>query len=137
MFGPPLLSNQPKKVKKRNKSAAPLERDIEKAIRDAFRLKLHVTLFKTDAGGAGMRSGLRDGARAYTGLPAGFSDLVGVIPGTGRAIFIEVKAPGNKPTALQLEFLERRRAEGAVAFWADGVDSALQQFGAAVSGVAA
>jgi hypothetical protein len=91
-------------------------------------MKFRIHLFKTDAGSAGFRSGLSEGARGYSGLPAGFPDLVGVIPGPGRAIFIEVKSPGKKPTGLQMAFLERRRAEGALAFWADSVDNALAQF---------
>ena len=124
MFGPPLLT-QPKKAKRKTKAP---ERAVERAIRDAFRLKHRIMLFKTDAGAAGFRSGMSEGARGYSGLPAGFSDLLGVVPGSGRAIFIEVKAPGNRPTSLQLEFLARRRAEGALAFWADSVDSALAQF---------
>ena len=124
-----------KPVKKRTGPAP--EKLVEKAIREAFRLKHRVILFKTDAGAAGMRSGLSEGARGYSGLPAGFSDLLGVVPGSGRAMFIECKAPGRKPTALQEEFLARRRAEGAIALWADSVDSALTQFEAQVTEVTA
>lgn len=123
-------------AKAKTRKPAP-EKLVEKAIRDAFRLRHRIMLFKTDAGAAGMRSGLPEGARGYSGLPAGFSDLMGVIPGPGRAIFVEVKAPGNKPTALQEDFLSRRRAEGAIAFWADSVDSALTQFEAQVTEVTA
>jgi len=123
-------------AKAKTRKPAP-EKLVEKAIREAFRLKHRVLLFKTDAGAAGMRSGLPEGGRGYSGLPAGFSDLLGVVPGSGRAVFIEVKAPGRKPTTLQEEFLERRRAEGAIALWADSVDSALAQFEAQVTEVTA
>ena len=107
-----------------------LESDVEKAIIQAFWFKFRIHLFKTDAGAAGMRKGREGG---YTGMPAGFSDLLGAIPPHGRAIFLEVKRPGRKPTAEQRAFLEARRAEGAVAFWADSVDSALRQFGEQVA----
>ena len=107
-----------------------LERDVEKAIIAAFWFRFRIHLFKTDAGAAGMRQGKPEGSGGggYTGMPAGFSDLLGAIPPHGRAIFLEVKRPGRKPTAAQRAFLEARRAEGAVAFWADSVDSALRQF---------
>ena len=105
-----------------------LERDVELAIVQAFWFKFRIHLFKTDAGAAGMRRGEPKGSGGYTGMPAGFSDLLGAIPPHGRAIFLEVKRPGRKPTAAQRAFLEARRAEGAVAFWADSVDSALRQF---------
>lgn len=105
-----------------------LERDVERAIVLAFWYKFRIHLFKTDAGAAGMRQGKPKGAGGYTGMPAGFSDLLGAIPPHGRAIFLEVKRPGGRPTAAQKAFLEARRAEGAVAFWADSVDSALRQF---------
>ena len=113
----------------RKASGVVLERDIEKAIQQAFRLKHRIILHKVDAGGAGMRSGLRDTPGCYqTGITPGFTDLVGVIPGSGRALFLEVKRPGNKPTPLQIGFMDRRRSEGAVSFWADSVQSALDQF---------
>jgi len=35
----------------------------------------------------------------------------------GRAVFIEVKAPGAKPRTLQLHWLERLRDEGFPAVW--------------------
>lgn len=104
------------------------ERDVQRAIQEAFRLRFRIILFHIDSGGAGFRSGQAQGCGGHSPTPAGYSDLSGVIPGPGRAIFIEVKAPGGKPTPLQLGFLERRRAEGAVALWADSVTSALEQF---------
>ena len=43
-------------------------------------------------------------------------------------MFIEVKRPGGKPAPHQAAFLALLRGMGAVAFWADSVDSALRQF---------
>lgn len=46
----------------------------------------------------------------------------------GRVLFVELKATGKKPTEAQVRDHERRRAAGAVVFWADskeGVDRIL------------
>ena len=37
----------------------------------------------------------------------------------GVAVFVEMKAPGNKPTALQAKWLADRRADGFEATWHD------------------
>lgn len=104
------------------------ESQIESAIRQAFLLKHRVYLYKTDAGGAGYRAGLRKGAGCHGSLPTGFPDLVGCEPVSGRFVAIEVKRPGRIPTELQADFLSHFRRSHAIAFWADSVDSALEQF---------
>lgn len=53
----------------------------------------------------------------------GHSDLIG--DWCGKALYIEVKAPGEKPDKDQLEFLEARRKTGAIAFWTDSVHHAI------------
>jgi hypothetical protein len=102
-----------------------LERDIQAAIIEAFWFKHRIRLDPIDAGGAKMRRG---DAKGQTGIPAGFPDLLGSFPPFGRMLSIEVKRPGEKPTRAQRDFLERRRVEGGIAFWACSVDSALEQF---------
>ena len=57
----------------------------------------------------------------------GYPDITGVIPPTGRALWIEVKRPGNKPTKLQLYRLEQLKSAGALAFWADNLDEVKRQ----------
>lgn len=52
--------------------------------------------------------------RFKTGLPLGFSDLFGVIPG-GRAAFIEVKSLKGKPSPEQFNFLRQMAKLGATA----------------------
>ncbi len=118
-----------------------LERDVQKAIVQAFRLQHRVHLFTTDAGNARARAeagraGL-EGFRGTSGLPTGFPDLIGAIPGNGRMVVIEVKRPGNIPTENQQHYLAVFKAAGAVAFWADSVEAALRQFEEALNGRAA
>jgi len=43
---------------------------------------------------------------------AGVPDRIVIIPG-GRVVFVELKAPGKKPSPLQLRTIERLRAVGA------------------------
>lgn len=133
-YGPPLGGFcAPKKTRKK----AQPEKAVQKAIQDAFRLRYQIALVHVDSGAAGMRRGQAAGAGGFSSTPAGFPDLVGVIPPSGRAIYIEVKAPGGKPTGLQVRMLDALRSKGAVAFWADSVESALQQFSDQMRGVAA
>ena len=99
------------------------ERDIQRAIQQAFKLKHRLTLWHIDAGQAGMRST----GRQHSDIPSGFPDLLGITKG-GRAVFIEVKRPGGTFRPGQQEFLKTMRDQGAIAFWADSVDSALSQF---------
>ena len=72
----------------------------------------------------------RDGRRVSTGTPKGFPDLFGVLPaeysksGAALPVFIEAKVKPNKPTAEQLMFIDRMRAQGAVA----GVCYSLDDF---------
>lgn len=42
----------------------------------------------------------------------------------GWTIFMELKAPGKKPTKLQMRELERIEAHGAAACWADTLELA-------------
>jgi len=115
-------------VKERGTTPAPREKEIQAAIIQAFWFTHRITLWIIDAGSAGMRSGASKGQKGHSGIPAGFPDLLGVIPGDGRALFIEVKRQGEKPRENQAAFLAGLKAKGAVAFWADSVDAALAKF---------
>ena len=42
-----------------------------------------------------------------------------IIMHDGRILFVELKRPGNKPTELQLREIERIKANGVAAIWAD------------------
>jgi hypothetical protein len=52
----------------------------------------------------------------------GVPDLVGVIPGSGKLLGIEVKVPGGKPRPEQEEFIKRINESGGVAFVASSVE---------------
>lgn len=47
----------------------------------------------------------------------------------GRAVFIEFKRPGKKPTRLQARELELIRETGCKAEWTDSVERALEILG--------
>lgn len=65
-----------------------------------------------------------DGRHFDTGLPKGFSDLFGFRRSDGRAVFIEVKAPGGRVCSEQVKFIERMRGYGALAGVARSVEDA-------------
>lgn len=48
-----------------------------------------------------------------------------IVAPTGRVGFLELKAPGRKPTRCQSHEIERLRANGANAAWADSVEDGL------------
>lgn len=146
-FHPPfgLGMCEPKRPAMRRKSKTnPYEKDIQKAIQEAFKLRFRLELKATDAGGRGEVKGLvavfpkwlREalglpqvlpfGLEAWLHVPPDFSDLLGRFRDVW--VFVEVKRPGEKPRPGQAAFLEARRDEGHVAFWADSVESACAQF---------
>lgn len=54
---------------------------------------------------------------SFVGLP----DRLILLPG-GRALFVEVKSPGQRPTPRQLWWLDRLQRLGFVADWIDSVE---------------
>lgn len=55
---------------------------------------------------------------------AGVPDRIVLLPG-GRILFLELKAPGKKPTTLQAKWLEWLRKLGFRAEWADNAEEAM------------
>lgn len=64
------------------------------------------------------------GGTVKVGVP-GEADIWGVTP-QGRAFFIEVKLPGQKPRQNQLDFLEAMRKQNAIAGWCTSVKEAME-----------
>lgn len=55
----------------------------------------------------------------------GESDIMGHRISDGRAIYIEVKLPGEKPRPDQVAFLRAMKESGAIAGWCTSVEEAL------------
>ncbi len=87
----------------------PLESTLSQSIMKAIREKIPGTVVRK---------------RHVTMGAIGDPDLYGCLPG-GQHFEIEVKRPGNKPTALQLRRLEEWNAAGAIAGYAHSVAEAL------------
>ena len=92
-----------------------LQNQIRAALSEAVLFRVNVGVFKT-----------ADGRTISTGVPVGFPDLFGFRRSDGRAVFIEVKMPGKKPTEKQAAFLDAVRAAGALAGIARSVQDAIE-----------
>lgn len=55
----------------------------------------------------------------------GVPDIIGILPGSGRILGIEVKRPGGKPSDLQIKFMEDINKSGGVAFVASSVEEVI------------
>lgn len=64
------------------------------------------------------------GALVSIGKP-GQADIYGHRP-DGRAFYVEVKLPGEKPRKNQLDFIEAMQKSGAIAGWATSIPEAIQ-----------
>lgn len=53
----------------------------------------------------------------------GVPDRIFIGP-TGKVLFLELKAPGERPTKLQLKHLEEIQEKGGLASWADNLEEA-------------
>lgn len=58
--------------------------------------------------------------------PKGIPDIIGTIPGTGRALYIEVKTPSGTLKPDQRAFLEAHGGRGALAFVAHDAKEAVE-----------
>lgn len=98
------------------------EREVQKQCIDLCRLR-RVPVFRINAGALPDAKG-----RLVRLAPAGFSDLLALVPGRepgqpGRWLSVEVKAPGKLKnlTPIQLAFLETIRHAGGIAICVDDV----------------
>ena len=65
------------------------------------------------------------GGRISVGNP-GESDIWGHRPNDGKAFYVEVKMPGEKPRKDQLDFIEAMKNTGAIAGWCTSIPEALK-----------
>lgn len=103
------------------KAKAPREREceVQRGVIQLLEL-LGIPHFRSNAGG-GWRLGAKGKPQLVKGAPEGWPDITAWLPNDGRFLGIEVKRPGEMPTAAQLATLRRINADGGVAFWTDNV----------------
>lgn len=65
------------------------------------------------------------GGRVQVGTP-GESDIMGHRIADGKALYIEVKLPGERPRPEQQKFLDAMNAAGAIAGCAHSIEEALE-----------
>lgn len=59
---------------------------------------------------------------------AGSADILGLAGPQGRFVAVEVKRPGNRPSAAQEGFLADIRHFGGIAFWCDSVEMCEREY---------
>jgi hypothetical protein len=100
------------------------ESEIQRSILDYLKsrgimaVKVGAVNYTIGKGGKGRFLRLKDwDAGGSRGIP----DIMGIMP-DGRALCIEVKAEGGKPSPAQIRYLEAAQAQGAIALIATSVD---------------
>lgn len=101
----------------------PLESDILTACMEFLKLS-GIFAFRVNCGAiASEHKGKRRFLR-FTGIN-GVSDILGVLPESGRMLAVETKRPGRKPTPEQAAFLDAVNRSGGLAFVAHSVDELI------------
>lgn len=113
-----------KRERRKPADGKPLERDIQRAILDY--LHRHPKVATVGRFNSGAAMGTYNNRVSYTRFNTipGFPDIHGLLKG-GRALYIEVKRPGQKPTAQQAAFLQDAAYGGALAFVATSVEDVM------------
>ena len=98
------------------KSEKQIQNEIRLALSETCVIfRINVGIFKT-----------ADGRTISTGVAPGFTDLFGHRRSDGRAFYLEVKKPGQKPRANQTKFMDAMRNAGAIAGVATSADEAMR-----------
>lgn len=100
---------------------SPSESQIQKSILDYLKLK-QVLCFKH------RNVGIKKPDGSFIPLAfgeKGISDIIGVLPKSGRFLAIEVKRPGQHPSQNQLDFIASVNGARGFAFWADSLDTVI------------
>jgi len=78
----------------------------------------------------GKRNRATGGILKAMGMKPGVADFLFVIPPDGKLAALEIKAPGNKPTAAQAAFLQEIQRAGGLAAWCDTWELAIKHLAA-------
>ena len=98
----------------------------EKQIMTAIQLELAKHGYKVFRNNSGYLRDIR-GQYVHFGLCTGSSDLVGIVPPSGRFLAIEVKTPTGVATKEQLSFLRMVNESGGIGFIARSVEEAIEK----------
>ena len=96
------------------------EQRLTRAIIEAVNGTLRAHVWRHQSGRVRVRGGWMHLA------PSGSPDIVGYMRGTGRFLGIEVKLPGELPTAIQVTWRDAIQKAGGIAAVVWSVDDAIQ-----------
>jgi hypothetical protein len=108
---PQPISAPPRARRKPETLSKPLERDILSACLKLLSTR-GIPCFRNNTGAFALGDG--PSKRFFRAGTVGSSDILGVIPPSGRFLAIETKRPGEKPTAEQRAFLRAVQDAGGV-----------------------
>lgn len=120
---PPKLALKPRRRRGAN-AESKLVTAILGALHLAFRDK--VWFIRINAGA------IKTGTRFIHLAPKGTADILGCVQPTGRLVALEVKLPGEEPTAEQVQWANERRAQGAYTACVHSIQEALDAVGNAI-----
>lgn len=110
-----------------------LESKIQRDIRLAMGKRKDIVLWRNNVGVAMHQPGqLAKPQRVTYGLCVGSSDLIGILKPSGRFVALEVKQPGEKPTADQKLFADLVIKCGGFHRVVSSVDDAMRAIDAAL-----
>lgn len=102
----------------------PLEKDIQRDILQM--LRVHPKVAWAERMNTGAHPLEHNGKKRFVRYGfVGLSDIIGQLK-SGEFLALEVKRPGNTPTAAQHAFLDSVSAAGGVSGWADNLDDAIR-----------
>jgi hypothetical protein len=107
----------------------PRESEILRQVLDYLALR-QIPAWRSNSGGMTIDTGLTRRHVRFNGAP-GCSDVLGLLPPSGRLLAVECKRPGKKPTAAQQRFLDMVTANGGLAL----VISDVRSLDAALKGL--
>ena len=120
------IGAKPKQVRRApERSEKPLEKDIQAAILQY--LRLHPKIAFVGRFNSGAIQGEHNGQTRFIQFNSirGFPDIHGMLRG-GKALYIEVKRPGGKPTTDQEQFMNHATKHGAAGLIAYSLEDVIE-----------